>query len=368
MERINWERWAAVIFCGLGAVLIFYLFFRYAVGIFLPFLVGCALGATVRRPAEALSRRTGISRKALGVILFLLVVLIICLIVFFAAQRMVGELGRLVESLAREEGAFDGLGDYVSNLTERLPLIRDIRARTGNEDFWEGIDGAVTDAVRGMASELGAALPRMAGQAVTALPGAFVFIAVAIISGFFFASGSVSLATIVRHLPNRMARRAEGLRKRASAALGRWFRAYLLILGLTFVELFIGFSVIGVNYAFLAAIGVALVDILPIFGAGTVLVPWGAIELLSGNRFVGFGLLVIWAVISVVRQFAEPRIVGKSLGVSPILALLAMYGGFKLFGVGGMIVSPAVIILVRAFVEEGRASSEEQGSEGGAVE
>ena len=142
----------------------------------------------------------------------------------------------------------------------------------------------------------------------------------------------------------------------------------MLILGLTFIELFIGFSVIGVNYAFLAALGVALVDILPIFGAGTVLVPWGVVALLTGNRFTGLGLLVIWAVISVVRQFAEPRIVGKSLGVSPLLALLAMYGGFRLFGVSGMILSPAVIILVRAFVEEGRASGKKQGSEGGAVQ
>ena len=225
MERINWERWAAVIFCGLGAVLAFYLTFRYAVGIFLPFLVGCALGATVRRPAEALSRRTGIPRRAVGVILFLLVVLLICLLVFFAAQRLVGELGRLVESLAREEGAFDGLGDYVSNLTERLPLIRDIRARTGNEDFWERIDGAMTEAVRRMGSELGAALPRMAGQAMSALPGAFVFIAVAVISGFFFASGSVSLGAALRCLPEGAARRIEGLRRRAAAALARWFRA-----------------------------------------------------------------------------------------------------------------------------------------------
>ena len=129
-----------------------------------------------------------------------------------------------------------------------------------------------------------------------------------------------------------------------------WFRAYLLILGLTFFELFIGFSMLGVSYSFLSALGVALVDILPMFGAGAVLVPWAAVMLITGDQFMGVGLLVLWAIVSVVRQFAEPRIIGRSFGVSPILTLLAMYAGLRLFGIGGMITAPAALMVGKALI------------------
>ena len=126
----------------------------------------------------------------------------------------------------------------------------------------------------------------------------------------------------------------------------------MLIMGLTFFELFIGFTVLGVKYSFLAALGVALVDILPIFGVGTVLVPWAILMFLTGDQFLGVGILALWAIISVVRQFAEPKIVGKSLGISPVLTLLATYAGLRLFGVPGMIGAPAIAVFVKAFFFE----------------
>ncbi len=356
MDKINWERLAAVAVCVFAGVFAVFVLFRYAFVILLPFLVGIALGSMVRAPAAFVGRKTGISQKFWGAVFFFLVLILICFLVFFAVDRMVGELLRLAESMSADGGgigaALEEAREYITNLTSRLPIIKDVRENAGGEEFWEGIDAALADSIRSGMTELSASVPRIVGQIAAALPEIFVFLTVCIVTGFFFACGSVNVFSFCRLLPKKWAERFEGIRKRARGAIVSWFRAYLLILGLTFFELFIGFSMLGVNYSFLAALGVALVDILPMFGAGAVLVPWAIIMLITGNRFMGVGLLVLWATVSVVRQFAEPKIIGHSFGVSPLLTLLSMYAGLRLFGIAGMIVAPAALMVGKALIVE----------------
>ena len=117
-------------------------------------------------------------------------------------------------------------------------------------------------------------------------------------------------------------------------------------MALTFAELFVAFSLMGVSYAFLTAAAVARVDLLPILGVGTVLLPWSAISFLLGDPRLGIGLLLTYAVVSLVRQFVEPRLIGKELGIPPLLSIITMYVGFRLFGFIGLISAPAVAMLV----------------------
>lgn len=355
MERIDFERWAAIAVCAAASVLAVFLVFRYALPILFPFILGLAFGALARKLSRYIAKKSGKSQKFFGAVIYILILVGIFMGAFFAVNRLIGELLRLAESITQDGGEpFSGavwqITDYITNLTDRLPIIRDIRAKTGNGEFWRDLDAALADAVKNAVTELGAAIPRLAAGIVSALPQAFVFCTVAVISGFFFAVGGVDLGAFSRLLPERARAGYENVKKRSFEAAIGWFRAYLLILGLTFFELFVGFSVLGVNYSFLAAIAVALVDLLPVFGVGTVLVPWAAIMLFTGNRAMGVGLLVLWATVSVVRQVAEPRIVGKSLGISPVITLLCMYGGLCLFGVPGMIAAPAVPVFFKAFV------------------
>jgi len=354
MEKINFERIAAIVICAAAAAFAVWAIFRYALGILLPFLVGIALGGIVRRPAAYIAKKTAMQKKFWGVTLYILLLLIICLAAFLAVNRLIGELLELTEVITSGGGAsleatIGNISDYISNLTSRLPVIRDIREKSGNAEFWERVDLALADSVKNAVSQAAAYIPQLAGKIIAAMPEAFVFLTVSLITGFFFSSGSVDLKAFEKWIPESRLQTYLSLKGRLTSAAGAWFRAYMLLLGLTFFELFIGFTVLGVNYSFLAAIAVALVDLLPIFGVGTVLVPWAIVMLFTGNRFVGVGLLVLWAVISIIRQFAEPKIVGKSLGVSPILTLLSMYAGLRIFGIAGMIAAPAVIIFAKSF-------------------
>ena len=132
----------------------------------------------------------------------------------------------------------------------------------------------------------------------------------------------------------------------------KYLRVYLFLMFITFCELFAGFTILRVEYSFLLALVITVIEILPVLGVGTALVPWSIVELLGRDFRMGFGLLILWAVITVVRQIAEPHIVGETIGLHPLLTLVGMYIGFRVFGIVGMLLAPALIIAVRTGVRE----------------
>ena len=102
---------------------------------------------------------------------------------------------------------------------------------------------------------------------------------------------------------------------------------------------------------------IALADLLPIIGVGTILIPWGIVMLLQKNFYLGFGLLILYLVISLIRQVAEPKVLGKSLGLHPLLTLFATYVGFSLFGLLGMILAPILLLIVKRLLKEERCEN-----------
>jgi predicted PurR-regulated permease PerM len=137
-------------------------------------------------------------------------------------------------------------------------------------------------------------------------------------------------------------------------------RAYGLIMFITFCENFLGLTIlnlIGVmknSYVFVIAICIAVFDILPVAGSGGILIPWSLIALVSGNVGQCVGLLILYAVITVIRQYIEPKIVGDSLGVNPLVTLAGLYFGLKLFGFMGMFIVPICVMTLKAFNDAGR--------------
>ena len=157
------------------------------------------------------------------------------------------------------------------------------------------------------------------------------------------------------HLPPRIAVNLPKWRARAKAVSFRYLRAYLLILLTTFAELFVGFLILRVRYAFLLSLLIAVVDIFPVLGVGTVLIPWAVVLLIRKNFYLGFGLLILYGVVTVLRQIIEPRLVGKSLGLHPLAALIASYAGWRWFGFLGMALGPVAAMAVKA-LWRGRAA------------
>nr|WP_255781260.1 sporulation integral membrane protein YtvI [Geobacillus sp. YHL] len=156
-----------------------------------------------------------------------------------------------------------------------------------------------------------------------------------------------------RYLSERTEQRLGMVVAQLSKAGIGFLKAQFLLSLITFFLALAGLFVLGVDYAALMALVIVVVDILPILGTGSVLVPWGLISMANGNNTLGIGLIVLFVVITVVRRIIEPKVFSTNLGISPLAALVSVYLGFQLLGFIGLFVGPVVVILVEALAKAG---------------
>ena len=130
-------------------------------------------------------------------------------------------------------------------------------------------------------------------------------------------------------------------------------KAYAILMGFTFIQLLTGFIVAGIDYPVLLALFISLIDILPVLGTGTVLIPWCIILFLSGNVKTGLCILILYVIITLTRQIAEPKVLGNSVGLHPLVTLISMYFGLKLIGVKGLFLFPLTMIIIKNLNDKG---------------
>lgn len=181
----------------------------------------------------------------------------------------------------------------------------------------------------------------------SSIPSAFIFAVAFILSCIFMTNDYENLKrTLMNQFTIKTRQRIREIKKYTIIAIKKYLRGMGVILLITFFELFLGLTILKVKYAFPIALLTALVDIFPVFGTGTILIPWGIITLLSGDYKFAIGIGIIYAVITVIRQFIEPKVMSKSLGTNPLFTLFSMYVGLKLFGVFGMILGPITSVII----------------------
>ena len=347
MER-KWETRAAVVICAAAGVAAALLGARLLFGVLLPFVLAWGLSLAVAPAANALAEKTRVPRKVWAVLLLVLTLGLLVAGISAGVARGIRELEELLAALLAE-GDFAGSGESAE------------RAESGEAFDWFGkITAGVGLFRRAEVGEKYEMFREEFNAMVGEMLSSFLFVLVTVIAGFYFCvePGQVG-KFLIAHLPRRLAEKIPSLRVRAKAVSLRYLRAYLLILFVTFVQLFIGFLILRVRYAFLLSLLVAVVDFLPVLGVGTVLVPWAIIELLRKNFYLGFGLLILFAAVTVLRQIIEPRLIGKSLGVHPLAALIAGYAGWRWFGFLGMALGPVAVLAVSAILR-GRAETKEK--------
>jgi predicted PurR-regulated permease PerM len=136
-------------------------------------------------------------------------------------------------------------------------------------------------------------------------------------------------------------------------------KAYLIIITITLCELSLGFSILSFlkiyngSYIFVIAALTAIIDIVPVLGTGTVLIPWALYNLISGNYSLAVGLLVLYACITVIRQVIEPKLVAAQLGIPAFLTIVSMFIGSQIFGVIGIFILPITIVMIKLLNEGG---------------
>ena len=180
------------------------------------------------------------------------------------------------------------------------------------------------------------------------LPDAVLFAVTAILSSFMLSGELPAIRGWLRRTVRpAWLEKLQTLGGHVRTTLGGWLRAQLKLMGITFLILNAGLLLLRVRYPVLAALVITLVDALPVFGTGTILIPWALALFLRGETKTGIGLVILYGAAALSRQALEPRLVGKQVGLNPVLTLLALYTGYRLLGVGGMIVFPIAAMLFK---------------------
>lgn len=356
MIRVDWKRSAAIVVTLAGVAVALYLFCRQVFVLLLPFLLAFLLAVATRRAACALSRRTGCPPRVAAVLVTLLALLLVGLFVFVICNHLVLEAQHLLEYLIEDSrdpnGELAGFISFFQTLGERLPFLSHLREMELLKDLLGDPEAYMIGQLQEFLTGLAGRLATGAGAILRRLPGVLLFLLVTVIACFYFAVEYEAVRdTLTRLLPPWAREALPAWRGRAAAALRCYLRAYLLLFALTLGELFVGLWLLRVRSPFLLALLTALLDILPVLGVGVVLLPWALFSLATGEIARGVGLLVLYAVITVVRQIAEPHLVGKSLGLHPILMLISFYVGLGLFGVVGFLLGPALALCIKGILE-----------------
>lgn len=263
-----------------------------------------------------------------------LVVLLVCAFILRELSILAGFLPNL-EDTARD--GLSALSQWLLGLVARLPLsIRDILSRNVTE-FFSGSSA--------MLDKMLSFLLNLAGGVLRHVPDSALILATGIISSYMI---SAKLPGIRAWLTARISRERlmpilETLKGLKSAVFG-WLKAQLKLSSITWLILTMGLILLRTPYAPLWALLIALLDAFPVLGTGTILLPWSLVSFLEGENVRAVGLLSTYAVISLSRSILEPKLVGRQLGLDPLATLVALYAGYKLWGIGGMIFSPILAV------------------------
>ncbi|MEG1179079.1 MAG: AI-2E family transporter, partial [Oscillospiraceae bacterium] len=192
------------------------------------------------------------------------------------------------------------------------------------------------------------------------IPSVLIGVIVSIISCYFMTSDYERVTKSIKLLLPKEKRFLFSRTKTILfSSLGKLAKAYGIIILITFSEVLLGLSIMSIvgvydsSYVFVIAVITALVDVLPIFGTGTILMPWALYELLTKNTGLGIGLIVLYVVITIIRQIVEPKLVASQLDLPPVATICAMYVGLQMFGVIGMFLMPITLFCVKVLYDEG---------------
>ena len=319
-----------------------YLLFRYLLWWLLPFLLALA-AARAMEPVILFLRRTVHFKRGFSA----------ALLTLFLLFLLGGLLSLLLSVLFAEATAFL---TQLPTLLDALPALTDgllARLRAYGALCPDWLREALTAALSDWAAYGSAALGSLAskslallGSMAAAVPALVLFAATTLLAVFFLASSYPALrAEALRRLSPGALRRVRFWRDGVTDSIARWFRAQAILCTLTFCQLLAGFWLLGGRYSLLAAFLITLVDALPVFGTGTVLIPWALAELLLGSVPRGAALLLLYLCTLIVRSIAEPKLVSAQAGLPPIASLMAMYLGARAFGVAGMVLFPLLLLL-----------------------
>lgn len=318
--------------------------------LFAPFVAALITAAILHPLIRWFQRRLGVPRKLSTLLILLLLFGLLGAIIGYLAYAAGMELVALLQN-------WDGL---LANVQSTLTQIEEMSAQ-----FWTRIPSQlrkyVETATTNLLAWLGGVVPMYLNtlaeytiEKARGVPDFALGLIIYIMACYMLTVDYPHLGTqAAKHTHQRLLHFVKQLRDTALGAFGSYLRAELLLSVVVFFILLAGFFLIGQPYGLLLALGLSVMDFIPIIGAGTVMVPWAVIDLFMGNYFHALELMLIWGVIALFRRMGEPKFVGDQTGLSPIVSLISIYIGWRIAGVLGMILGPTITLIALSLIQLG---------------
>lgn len=331
-----------VFILGLGYIVI-----KHILPLFMPFIIGLVIAVLFRRPIDYIKKKTHLNRSLISIVILIIfygvLVLVISLIgakVFTFLKDLFGQLPDLFT-----DSIEPALEKATDNIMEQFPDIRSYI-----EDFILNISDTLFSFVKNASTSVISTITGLAGK----VPSILIKLIFTIVSSFFFTIDYYKISDfVIRQFNGDRRKMFLQLKDNGIGTIAKFIKAYSAIISITFLELSIGFWILRIPNPFLLGLLVAFVDVLPILGTGAILLPWAIIVLILGNTKMGIGIFILYIVVTAVRQTVEPKIVGKQIGLHPIITLLLMYVGAQLMGVLGLLLLPVIATIIKTLNDEG---------------
>lgn len=348
-------------------IALFYLFFKYALGTVFPILCSVIVAMALQRPVTFITKKTHINKgfvSAVSVLLsFFFIVAVLGLIIVWIGSEFKGFLRYFMVQLEDIPSLIDNIKGYLENILTFLPekvetaVMNFINEKT--DTLFSSTDNSASGSTDFDFSILSTPLIGIWNTAKQ-IPTTLVSIVVAIVACCFMTADFDSVRNLVLGFFNPETREKIIRAKRLLfPSLGKMVKAYAIIITITFCELTLGLSILRLlniydgSYIFVISAITAVIDIVPVLGTGTVLIPWALYNFISGNYSLAIGLIIIYACITVIRQVIEPKLVATQLGLPAFLTIVSMFIGSQIFGVIGIFILPITIVMLKLLNDEG---------------
>lgn len=317
---------------------------------FMPFVIGWFISLLASPVVRFFEEKLKVRRKGASVIVIVAVLSAVIVLVYAVGSILVREgisfINELPMMLEGIRGEFVKVGANLQGIYDRLP--EDMQ----NTLYRVGVE--MSSYLSGMMEGAGIPTFEAVSNVAKQIPDIFLGTIMCILSAYFFVADKKYMSDAMqKYLPDSIRYQYNLIRRSFRKAVGGYFKAQLKIEFWIYLLLVIGLLTLHVPYTLLIALGIAFMDLLPVFGTGTIMIPWAVIEILSKNYMMAVGLLIIWCVTQLVRQVIQPKIVGDSMGMDAIPTLFLLFIGYKAAGVVGMILAVPIGIIIVNLYEEG---------------
>lgn len=341
-KRPYWQVAVSLLF-SIAATVAFIWIGLKLLGFLMPFVVGWIIASIATPLVNWLEKRLKIQKKLGSALIIILVLALMGVLGYFAISWLVSEISSLIkdfpEMYVQLEDGLRQIGGSMSGLFQKLP--------DGIQNGWTATVNNLDDTVGGLMSKISEPTVSAAGNIAKRVPSYLVALIVAVMSSYFFISEREEVLAWMKQIaPKSVTERMGMVMDNLKYAVGGYFKAQFKIMGVVFLILAAGLGFLDVHYFLLSAFLIAFLDFLPFFGTGTAMIPWAVYTIFMGDYKRAVALLIIYAITQIVRQLIQPKLVGDSVGLNPLVTLLLLYIGYRMGGIIWMILAVPVGMVI----------------------